>query len=147
MKEHKFDYVALGHHKDDLSENVFNNVMRGNKNIIDLSVIKCFNNIMNVNIIRPLLSFIKKEIYFISNKYKIPYFKDTTPNWSCRGVMRNKIFPICSSLYSNSFMKHLVELGHQSDELSIIVKNIIIDPIIKSLIIDKYGIILPKTRN
>ena len=107
----KFDCqgVFLAHHKDDLSENVFNNIMRGKKSITDLSVFRQINTILDVVVFRPMLEFRKKVIYDMSEKYQIPYFLDTTPDWSCRGKMRRQIFPKCEDCYSDSFMKSLVK--------------------------------------
>jgi tRNA(Ile)-lysidine synthase TilS/MesJ len=38
--------------------------------------------------IRPMLEQPKSVVYDFASKFYIPYTKDTTPNWSCRGVMR-----------------------------------------------------------
>ena len=130
--------VFLAHHKDDKIENIFNNIMRGRKDITDLTVIKEKNNILNVNIYRPMLSHNKDDIYFLSNKYQIPYFLDTTPNWSCRGKMRNNIFPTCLDCYNNNYKKSLLKLGKESDEISIIFQKFILDKIIEKV---KFGLI------
>ena len=143
----KFDCqgVFLAHHKDDLSENVFNNIMRGKKSITDLSVFKEINTILDVVVFRPMLEFRKKVIYDMSEKYQIPYFLDTTPDWSCRGKMRRQIFPKCEDCYSDSFMKSLVKIGKESDELGDITKKYLIDPILDSVTYGNFGFIIPKT--
>lgn len=144
---HKYNCsgVLLAHHRDDLSENIFNNIMRGRKSITDLSVFKEINEILNVTVFRPMLSFRKNIIYEISKTYQIPYFLDTTPDWSCRGKMRRQIFPKCEDCYSDSFMNSLVKLGKESDELGNIMNKYIIKPIINSVIIGRFGFIIPKT--
>lgn len=136
--------VFLGHHQDDLSENVFNNIMRGRKDITDLSVFKKENTIMGVIVYRPMLDFRKDIIYNISEVYQVPYFLDTTPDWSCRGKMRKQIFPKCEDCYSDSFMSSLVKLGKESDELGNIMNKYMIEPIINSVIFGKFGFIIPK---
>jgi len=143
----KFDCqgVFLAHHKDDLSENVFNNIMRGKKSITDLSVFKEINNILDVVVFRPMLEFRKKVIYDMSEKYQVPYFLDTTPDWSCRGKMRRQIFPKCEDCYSDSFMKSLVKIGKESDELGDITRKYLINPILDSVTYGKFGFIIPKT--
>ena len=50
INENKLEGVFLGHHEDDLVENIFNNIMRGNRSITDLTVLKDKNRILNVNI-------------------------------------------------------------------------------------------------
>jgi tRNA(Ile)-lysidine synthetase-like protein len=143
----KFDCegVFLAHHKDDLSENVFNNIMRGKKSITDLSVLKQINTILDVVVFRPMLEFRKKIIYDMSEKYQIPYFLDTTPDWSCRGKMRRQIFPKCEDCYSDSFMKSLVKIGKESDELGDITEKYLVNPILESVIYGKFGFIIPKS--
>ena len=145
MNEYKCEGVFLGHHQDDLSENVFNNIMRGRKDITDLSVFKKENTIMGVTVFRPMLDFRKDIIYKISEDYQVPYFLDTTPDWSCRGKMRKQIFPKCEDCYSDSFMNSLVKLGKESDELGYLMNKYMIDPIINSVILGKFGFIIPKT--
>jgi tRNA(Ile)-lysidine synthetase-like protein len=145
IKKFNCSGVMLGHHKDDLSENIFNNIMRGRKEITDLSVFKKKNILMDVIVFRPMLDFNKNDIYDISDKYQIPYFLDTTPDWSCRGKMRRKIFPECESCYSNSFMNSLIKLGSESDEMGNIFSKYIIDPLIQSVKCGKYGFIIPKS--
>tara|TARA_B100000902_G_C27291377_1_gene907327 strand:+ start:77 stop:1306 length:1230 start_codon:yes stop_codon:yes gene_type:complete len=145
INQYNCEGVFLGHHRDDLSENVFNNIMRGRKDITDLSVFKKENTIMGVTVFRPMLDFKKDIIYKISEDYQVPYFLDTTPDWSCRGKMRRQIFPKCEDCYSDSFMNSLVKLGKQSDELDHIMNKYMIDPIINSVILGRFGFIIPKT--
>ena len=138
INEYKLDGVFLGHHEDDLVENIFNNIMRGNRSITDLTVLKDKNKILNVDIFRPLLKLRKNIIYDFAHKYQIPYFLDTTPEWSCRGKMRNKIFPICNESYTDKFKESLLKIGKESDELSNIINKQIIEPIIENTrLIDK----------
>ena len=139
------DGVFLAHHKDDLSENVFNNIMQGKKSITDLSVFKKINTILDVKVCRPMLKFRKQNIYDLSEKYQIPFFLDTTPDWSCRGKMRRQIFPKCEDCYSDSFMNNLVKIGKESDELGDITKKYLINPILQSITHGKFGFIIPKS--
>ena len=145
IKKFDCDGVFLAHHQDDLSENVFSNIMRGKNSITNLSVFKQINIILDVVVFRPMLEFRKKVIYDMSEKYQIPYFLDTTPDWSCRGKMRKQIFPKCEDCYSDSFMKSLVKIGKESDELGDITKKYLINPILDSIIYGKFGFIIPKT--
>jgi len=119
--------------------------MRGRKSITDLSVFKEINIIMNVNVLRPMLDFRKNIIYEISQKYQIPYFLDTTPDWSCRGKMRRQIFPKCEDCYSDSFMNSLVKLGKESDELGDITQKYIITPITNAIQFGNFGFYIPKS--
>ena len=145
IEKHNCDGVVLAHHKDDYSENVFNNIMRGKNNIMNLGVFKEENIIHNVKVLRPLLKFIKKDIYNISEEYQIPYFLDTTPKWSCRGKMRNEIFPNCKDCYGEIFMNNIHSIGLQSECLNNIIENHLINPILNSVFYGKFGFKIPKS--
>lgn len=119
--------VFLGHHRDDLCENIFNNIMRGSREITDLCVLKETNNILGVEVFRPMLNQFKSEIYDVAHKYNIPYFLDTTPDWSCRGKMRRNIFPDCVDCYGDNYKNNLLKLGRESTEMGYIFDKYIID--------------------
>ena len=53
--------------------------------------------------------------------FNIPYFKDTTPNWSKRGKMRNEIFPLISSV--SRWDDKLFSIGLMSDEVNSFMNN------------------------
>ena len=144
IKENKLNGVLLGHHQDDIVENVFNNLMRGNREITDLTVIKDKNEILDVDVYRPMLNLSKNYIYEFAHKYQIPYFLDTTPDWSCRGKMRRRIFPECEECYSNNFKNSLLKIGKDSDELKDIINNNIIQPIIDKIKIHINEIFIQK---
>jgi tRNA(Ile)-lysidine synthetase-like protein len=124
--------VFLGHHEDDLCENIFNNIMRGNREITDLCVLKRENEILKVNVFRPMLDFRKNIIYDFAHNYDIPYFLDTTPNWSCRGKMRNNIFPACEDCYSENYKNNLLRLGNESNEIGHIFQKYIINDLFEN---------------
>ena len=46
-----------------------------------------------VRIFRPLLEFNKDIIVEFAHTFGVPYFKDTTPQWSVRGKLRNQLMP------------------------------------------------------
>ena len=131
--KYKLNGVFLAHHEDDLVENIFNNIMRGNREITDLTVLKEQNEILDVHIFRPLLAIRKNKIYEIAHKYQIPYFLDTTPNWSCRGKMRNNIFPQCIDCYTEKYKDNLLRLGQESDDLNIIINEYILKDLIQKV--------------
>lgn len=129
--------VFLGHHSDDVCENIFNNVMRAGREITDLIVLKKENIILDVVIYRPLLDFNKSAIYDFSHKYQIPYFLDTTPDWSCRGKMRNQIFPSCEDCYGENYKKALFKIGNEGEELGNIIQRYLIDDLFDSVIFEE----------
>ena len=127
IKEHNLPGVLVAHHKDDIIENIFTNMLKG-QNILDLEVMKPLNNIKGVSIFRPFLSFYKSDIYDFAHKYNVPYFKDTTPTWSKRGQMRNLVFPLLRSVFGDSWKFKLKEIGNQSNLLYDTVNEHLINP-------------------
>jgi len=119
--------VYLAHHEDDVCENIYNNIMRGGREVSDLVVFKKENCILDVDVYRPLLDFRKNIIYEFSHKYQVPYFLDTTPDWSCRGKMRRNIFPSCEDCYGENYKNSLLQIGNQGEELGNIIEKYIID--------------------
>lgn len=117
--------IIIGHHSDDIIENVFTNIIKGRK-LLDLAVMQSSNIINEVLLFRPLIDFRKKDIYDFAHLYGIPYFKDTTPLWSNRGKLRNELFPLIESMYgSDMFKNHLLTLNNESKTWNgIIHKNI-----------------------
>ena len=116
VAEECVDGIYLAHHDGDIIENIFNNVMK-NAHLNDLSVLKKQNVVGGVTIFRPFLGIKKYIIVNYAAKYKIPYFKDTTPDWSCRGMMRNDIFPNCIKCYGDVFEDNLMRFSDEMKEM------------------------------
>ena len=133
MLKENCDSIMLAHHKDDIVENIFANVCRG-RYILDLAVIKEESIINDVKILRPLINFYKTNIYEFANSYQVPYFKDTTPNWSIRGKYRNNIYPILEDTFSGNIKHNLLGLSNQSYEWNELISKEIVDPFINSII-------------
>mgnify|MGYP001321292472 FL=1 len=71
----KFKNILLGHHVDDLFENFFIRILRGS-GLNGLVSLDRITQIKNINLIRPLLSFSKKDLIFISNSIFGSYIND-----------------------------------------------------------------------
>lgn len=107
--------VMLGHHKGDVVENVISNSNKGS-GPLDLSGMTALSTNDGVTIYRPLLPLQKTTVFDYSHKYGIPYFKDTTPHWSTRGKLRNKLIPLLEEVYGDGCLKNLASLAEESDE-------------------------------
>ncbi len=142
MKSYDCSGVMVGHHMNDIIENIFTNSIRGS-DLLNLEVMKKSNIIKEVNILRPLLDFKKSDIYDFAHKYDIPYFRDSTPIWSRRGLMRNKIFPLLNKVFGESWQNKYKEIGNQSNSWNNTINNIIINPWIGESYIGKVGILIP----
>ena len=131
-KDFKSMGVILGHHKGDLQENIFLNVVKG-RTLTDLSVIKEQSDILGVKILRPLISHPKKDIFSLAYKINVPYFKNTTPLWSNRGQFREIIQPAIIKTFGEGVLTNLSKIGKESDELQLLIKTNIIDPYMKTI--------------
>lgn len=118
--------IFLGHHLNDLQENIMCNILKG-RNIFDLSVMKPKSIVKDVVVYRPFLNNYKKEIYDYAHQYNIPYFKDTTPEWSNRGKLRNKLFPLMKEIYGSQCLDNLLKIGRSSNEWKHIIDSKIIN--------------------
>ena len=141
MKLYNVTAIMLGHHRDDLSENVLMNVFRGG-NILDLFTMKPYQIIDNVPISRPLLNLPKSSIYKFAHRYEIPYLKDTTPENCVRGILRKIIIPALQTLDPHVLPK-INTIGISSDQWNLVINKQVIDPIIESTKVFKYGFIIP----
>ena len=137
MKKEKTDCVLLGHHKDDIIENVVANICRG-RNYLDLAVIRERTNINNINMIRPMISFYKSEIYNFAHLYSIPYFKNTTPYWCVRGKYRNIIGPALEDTFSKNVKENLLNISNQADDLNLLIQQEIITPLLSQILFEIY---------
>lgn len=136
MEKEGLDCILLAHHKDDIIENIFANVCRG-RYILDLAVIKEQSVINNVTIMRPLIDLYKSSIYEFASSYEVPYFKDTTPEWSVRGKFRNKIYPLLEDTFSYNIKSNLLGLSKQSYEWNELVMGQIIQPFLESIVYEE----------
>lgn len=138
----KYNCIAMsvGHHSDDVTENVFTNALKGRCSK-DLCVMHPSNIVMGVQIWRPILHHPKSDVYDYAHKFGVPYFKDTTPDWSNRGIMRRVLFPQLDKQYGKTFRSNLYRLGLELDEQWEIMKDILFKPFIDNCTYSgKYGI-------
>ena len=134
--------VFVGHHQDDIIENIFTNSMKGG-NLLNLEVMKSESNIHGINLYRPFLGFRKSVIYEFAHNFNVPYFLDTTPKWSKRGKMRNEIFPLIDSVFGTDWPNKLKLIGDQSNEWGDYFSKYIIEPWLEEVTIGTRGIIIP----
>jgi len=140
LEKYFVDYIILGHHKDDIVENIFNNFIKG-ISLFNLGSMKLTGTRNNINIIRPLIDFHKIEVYSIANNYFIPYFNDTTPDWSQRGIFRNETMKCLEKSYNNP-KQNLLSVSEQLTEWSDVIESLIVNPILESVnySIEEHGI-------
>jgi len=142
-EKHNIKGWCLGHHKGDVYENVLMNILNG-RDLLDLGVMNkiTYFSKYKVYLYRPLLDYYKEDIYKTSEQFNIPYFKDTTPDWSCRGVIRRKIIPSLEIQWP-SVKDKLINISNQSHEWNEVIQNYLFLPIRDSIKFDKNQIEIP----
>mgnify|MGYP000187873650 CR=1 FL=1 len=83
--------ILLGHNMDDTIENAFRNMSQKIhfNNILGMNDVEYIDN--NITLVRPFLNIPKSAIVGCSHYLNIPYLKDSTPPWSQRGRLRDKL--------------------------------------------------------
>lgn len=110
--------VILGHNLDDCFENVFQNLSK-QIHFDNLFGMRPISEEQGVQILRPMLSIYKKDIYLYADHTGIPHLYDSTPSWSKRGQMRDKLIPGIQSFDSQilpglqEFIKRSIFLEQQ----------------------------------
>jgi tRNA(Ile)-lysidine synthetase-like protein len=123
--------VYLGHIKDDVVENIWSNLSKG-QHLFDLKKMKISSMQEGVKIIRPFLNICKSTIYDISHHCYIPYLKNTTPEWSNRGKFRNRFYNETHIQYGDSVDEKIIQVADTLSTVGNIIDNLIYKPIYKS---------------
>ncbi|KAL7545048.1 hypothetical protein ACHAWF_008414 [Thalassiosira exigua] len=124
--------IMLGHHRGDLRENVISNAHKG-CGPLDLSGMTAASRNEGVTLFRPLLSLEKTCIHDYAHKYGVPYFKDTTPHWSTRGKLRNRLLPLLEEIYGEGSMGNLSSLAEESDAARALVQRTVTGPFMEKV--------------
>ena len=124
--------VFFGHHKGDVQENVISNVMRGG-GLLELGGMTPASTVNHVRIWRPMLSLGKEDVYTHAHAYGVPYFKDSTPEWSTRGKLRNQVQPLLEDVYGEGYASHLSVLARESAECTELLEAALLGPLLASL--------------
>ena len=96
----RLEGVMLGHHSGDIVENVFTNIIKG-RSINDITAMRDTQEQNGVVLIRPFIKLKKDDIIQVAHSKMIPYFLNSTPIWSCRGVLRDNIIPILKKQFGD----------------------------------------------
>lgn len=123
--------VALGHIQDDLVENVWTNLAKG-QHLSNLKKMARFETQQGVTIYRPFLNVKKADIIAAAKELAIPYLKNTTPTWSNRGKFRNTFYDATHAQFGPSVDSKLLEVADAYSEQARLVNALLYDPILKS---------------
>ncbi len=102
--------VVLGHIKEDIEENFLRNVLT-HVNTFKVLGMEQRSKISGVDVLRPFLNTSKDDIYNFAKKFHIPYFADTTPDWSVRGRFRKKLRPTMQDIFGKKIGDSFIDFG------------------------------------
>jgi len=137
IKDYNLDGMCLGHHRDDIGENVMMNILQ-RRDVLELKGMSDCKETSGVMILRPLLAVKKNIVWNYGRIHKTPCFLDSTPDWSWRGVLRKQVYPILDKRIG-SIHTVLSDLGDKSEEWRIIMEKMVFQPIYDSIYYTKYG--------
>ncbi|BCA84739.1 tRNA(Ile)-lysidine synthase [Enterococcus saigonensis] len=113
MQEYYFDTVMTAHHADDQLETMLMKIIRDGqlKNAMGIKVRQSF---AGGKLIRPLLSYSKKEIYDYAKKENLPYFEDESNYYLDvqRNRIRQQITPLLKA-ENPQILAHFQQLSQQ----------------------------------
>ena len=113
--------VILGHNKDDAFENILTNITYNCK-YNNLKGMEEYSICDNIIFLRPLLNVQKNDIYEFAHKHNIPYVKNSTPNWSQRGKIRNNIIPVLDN-WDKRVVPGLFNLSENIQDMYLIMES------------------------
>lgn len=113
--------VILGHNKDDAFENILTNITYNCK-YNNLKGMEEHSICDNITFLRPLLNVPKNDIYEFAHKHNIPYVKNSTPDWSQRGKIRNNIIPVLNN-WDKRVVPGLFNLSENIQDMYLIMES------------------------
>ena len=113
----KFDYILTAHHANDNLETFIINLVRGS-GLEGFTRIKSVNN----NVIRPLLSFSRKEIETYAEAHKIKWREDSSnaSNKYLRNKIRHELVPVLEELNPQMLDSFANTQSHLNDSLNLV---------------------------
>lgn len=132
MKDFKAHCLLTAHHADDQAETILMRLVRGSS-LNALSGIQLSQPFAGGELIRPLLSLFKDDLYNFAHEKKIVYFEDETnaENDFTRNRYRNVIIPQLES-ENKQVKNHLIQFSQQMDDL-IQISDELTEPIKRKL--------------
>ncbi len=111
-KKFKINNLILGHHMDDLFENFFLRMIRGSglKGLVSLGE---STQIQNINLIRPLIKFDKKDLLFIS-KFIFNFYVNDPSNYD----------PKFNRIKIRNFIEQLKSIGLSKIKFQLTIENL-----------------------
>mmetsp|Transcript_36427 Transcript_36427/g.65440 ORF Transcript_36427/g.65440 Transcript_36427/m.65440 type:complete len:793 (-) Transcript_36427:107-2485(-) len=109
--------ALVAHHQDDADENRLAEL--GKSNILHIDGMSLRGTMLNVEVIRPLLSVRKADLIAFADAAAVCYMQDSTPKWSRRGWIRRTLdeIGVADTSKHSSFLATLTRAGAASEDL------------------------------
>jgi hypothetical protein len=86
----------------------------------------------------------KNDVYDFAHKNRVPYFKDTTPTWSVRGILRNHIMPALHMAFKhNSIKENLLKVNEQTAEWNELIQVAVMEPFFQECVFHEEKVTIP----
>ncbi|CAK4079539.1 unnamed protein product [Aphanomyces euteiches] len=132
MAKYRIPGMCVGHHRGDVQENVISNMMKG-QSLLGLNGMTPSSVVNGVRIWRPLLTVDKSAIFDFAHTFGVPYFKDTTPQWSTRGKLRRRLMPLLQEIYGAGYLNNLSNLGQEATECADVLETALLGPVLQTV--------------
>jgi len=119
--------IILGHILEDVIENIWNNIAHGS-DLFYLKRMREISIIEGVLIGRPLMGIRKDEIIEYAREYYIPYTKNSTPEWSNRGKMRERMRPLMREMWGEDIDNKVMYVSDSLEEYGKYIRDNLLEP-------------------
>jgi tRNA(Ile)-lysidine synthase len=112
--------LMLAHHEDDVAETVFKRLFEG-ACLTKLGGLKAKTHLHNMNILRPVLGYSKKQLLMYLKNQHLGFIEDSTnqdPTY-LRSRQRHQIFPAIESLFGKNVSKNLSKIAKKARYLEL----------------------------
>jgi len=124
-------HILLGHIHDDCIENIWTNLARC-QHLDNLKKMELTEIQMGVSLYRPFLNVDKSIILDTAHQLGIPYFKNTTPEWSNRGKFRNTFYQALHEQFGKDVDSKMICLADTLTKQYQMIFKLIHEPIYRS---------------
>jgi tRNA(Ile)-lysidine synthetase-like protein len=118
----EYPHVILGHNKDDVFENIMTNIASQNR-IENLDGMTCESVEDGITFYRPMLAVPKEHLISYARRHSIPYLKNSTPKWSQRGRIRDKVVPMLDE-WNINFKEGLHHISQDMTNISSFIRDV-----------------------
>lgn len=139
LKKIEGDALLLAHQKNDVSETVLKRLFEG-AHFPHLYGLKAVSTLQGMQVLRPLLSISKEEIYQFLRERELSWIEDPTNSAKelLRGRMRSTLIPLLEEHFGKEIQENLFLLGKRSEELNDYLKTRM-DPLLRLIKKGPFG--------